>query len=185
MKIAVIGLGYVGLPLIVALSHHYECYGYDLDQTKIGELTEGTDRTGELDELGLLQLKNCSFTSNLDDIRDCNVYIVTVPTPVKTDLKPDMSYVLEASTQIGSIMKENDLVVYESTVFPGATEELCVPELEKASGLCLNKDFHVGYSPERINPGDKVNDISSIVKVVSASSASGLENVRNIYLNSL
>lgn len=170
-KICIIGLGYVGLPLAHAFSEKYPVVGFDISKWRIDELRNGYDRTLELNEE---QLKNAlkngiQFTLNADDIRDCNIYIVTVPTPIDKHKKPDLTPLIKASETIGKVLKKDDIVIYESTVYPGATEEDCVPILEKFSGLKFNTDFYCGYSPERINPGDKEHTVTKIKKVTSGS----------------
>jgi len=157
MKIAIIGLGYVGLPLAHAFSFKYDIVGFDVAQWRIDELKNGTDRTLELSKAQVKEAisNNMQFTTSLDDIKDCNIYIVTVPTPIDKNKRPDLSPLIKASESVGSVLKKDDIVIYESTVYPGATEEDCVPILEKFSNLKFNKDFFCGYSPERINPGIK------------------------------
>ena len=152
MKIAIIGLGYVGLPLAHAFSFKYDVAGFDVAQWRIDELKNGTDRTLELSEAQVKEAisNNMQFTTSLDDIKDCNIYIVTVPTPIDKNKRPDLSPLIKASESVGSVLKKDDIVIYESTVYPGATEEDCVPILEKFSNLKFNKDFFCGYSPERI-----------------------------------
>ena len=154
-KIGVVGLGYVGLPLAIEFSKKYSVKGFDVDSIRVSELNSGFDSTLELNEDELKNAQNITYSDRLDDIVDCNLYVLTVPTPIDSDKNPDVSLLLRASEMIGSIIGKNDILIYESTVYPGATEELCVPVLEKTSGLTYNKDFFVGYSPERINPGDK------------------------------
>jgi UDP-N-acetyl-D-glucosamine/UDP-N-acetyl-D-galactosamine dehydrogenase len=170
-KICVIGLGYVGLPLAHAFSDKYEVVGFDISQWRIDELSKGYDRTLELTEVQVNEaIKNgMKFSLNIDDIKDCNIYIVTVPTPIDKNKRPDLTPLIKASETIGKILKKDDIVIYESTVYPGATEEDCVPVLEKFSGLTFNKDFFCGYSPERINPGDKEHTVTKILKVTSGS----------------
>ena len=170
-KIAVIGLGYVGLPLAHAFSEKYEVVGFDIAQWRIDELNSGIDRTLELSEAQVKEAlaNNMQFTNVLDDIADCNIYIVTVPTPIDKHKKPDLTPLIKASESIGKVLKKDDIVIYESTVYPGATEEECVPVLEKFSGLTFNKDFFCGYSPERINPGDKEHTVTKILKVTAGS----------------
>ena len=170
-KIAVIGLGYVGLPLAHAFSEKYEVVGFDIAQWRIDELRSGIDRTLELstDQVNEAISNKMKFTNVLEDIRDCNIYIVTVPTPIDKHKKPDLTPLLKASESIGKVLKKDDIVIYESTVYPGATEEDCVPILEKVSGLTFNKDFFCGYSPERINPGDKEHTVTKILKVTAGS----------------
>ena len=189
-KIAIIGLGYVGLPLAVAFAGKYKVVGFDINESRINELNNGHDHTLEVEDKELksvLQGRDSGIglynTNELTEISDCNIYIVTVPTPVDKDNRPDLSPLLGASKMIGSILKKEDLVIYESTVYPGCTEEDCVPELEKASGLTFNKDFFCGYSPERINPGDKVNTLTTIKKVTSGSNPEIAIRVNDLYLS--
>ena len=169
IKLAVIGLGYVGLPLAVEFGKKREVIGFDINATRIKDLVAGHDKTLVITEGELNDAKHLNLTSKSEDLTECNFYIVTVPTPIDKDNKPDLNPLYEASKLVGSILKKNDIVVYESTVFPGATEEECVPILEKKSNLKFNKDFFVGYSPERINPGDKEHTLTKIVKVTSGS----------------
>ncbi len=178
--IAVVGLGYVGLPLAVALAEHYPTIGYDLNDTRIRALQQHQDHTREV---STVQLKNSPLllTNNCQDLARANVYIMTVPTPVDSNHTPDLSPLLAASETIGSLLKKGDVVIYESTVYPGATEGICADTLEQASGLKLNQDFYLGYSPERINPGDKVNTLQTIVKVVSGSTPETAERINQIY----
>jgi UDP-N-acetyl-D-galactosamine dehydrogenase len=170
-KIAVIGLGYVGLPLAHAFSTKYKVIGFDISQWRIDELRSGHDRTLELNETQVNEaLSNkMEFTLNIDDIKDCNIFIVTVPTPIDKNKRPDLTPLHKASETIGKVLKKGDIVIYESTVYPGATEEECVPLLEKFSNLKFNEDFFCGYSPERINPGDKEHTVTKILKVTSGS----------------
>ena len=170
-KIAVIGLGYVGLPLAHAFSEKYEVIGFDIAQWRIDELNSGIDRTLELGEAQVKEAltHGIQFTNVLENIADCNVYIVTVPTPIDKHKKPDLTPLIKASKSIGKVLKKDDIVIYESTVYPGATEEECVPVLEKFSELVFNKDFFCGYSPERINPGDKEHTVTKILKVTAGS----------------
>lgn len=171
-KIAVIGLGYVGLPLAVEFAKKYSTVGFDIAQWRVDELNAGHDRTLEVEDAYLAQInKDHGFrsTANLEDIRDCNVYIVTVPTPVDKNKRPDLTPLIKASESIGNVICKGDIVIYESTVYPGATEEDCVPVIERVSGLKFNEDFFCGYSPERINPGDKVHTVTKIKKVTSGS----------------
>ncbi|MFK7900497.1 MAG: nucleotide sugar dehydrogenase [Cyclobacteriaceae bacterium] len=169
MKIAVIGLGYVGLPLAVAFGKKRSIVGFDINQSRINDLSNGIDHTLEVDKEELKEANQLTFTNQLADIADCTIFIVTVPTPITLSKEPDLSPLLSASTAIGSVLKKGDIVIYESTVYPGCTEEVCVPVLEKESGLIYNTDFYCGYSPERINPGDKKHRISDIKKVTSGS----------------
>ena len=183
-KIAVIGLGYVGLPLAVAFGEKYETIGFDIAQSRIDELNKGHDRTLEIDDEQLLKAikdNHLSFTSKLEDISTCNIYIVTVPTPIDKHKRPDLTPLIKASESIGKVLKKDDIVIYESTVYPGATEEVCVPILEKNSGLTFNKDFFCGYSPERINPGDKKHTVKNILKVTSGSTKEIAIEVDNLY----
>jgi UDP-N-acetyl-D-glucosamine/UDP-N-acetyl-D-galactosamine dehydrogenase len=183
-KITVIGLGYVGLPLAVAFSEKYNTVGFDIAQRRISELESGIDKTLEIDNETLLSAinnHNLSFTNKLDNISDSNIYIVTVPTPIDKHKKPDFTPLIKASESIGKVLKKDDIVIYESTVYPGATEEVCVPVLEKTSGLFFNKDFFCGYSPERINPGDKKHTVKNILKVTSGSTPVIAIEVDNLY----
>ncbi len=170
-KIAVIGLGYVGLPLAHAFSKKYKVVGFDIAQWRIDELRSGHDRTLELSDEQVNEAidNGMEFTNQLEDIADCNIYIVTVPTPIDEHKRPDLTPLIKASESIGKVLKKGDIVIYESTVYPGATEEDCVPILEKFSGLKFNEDFFCGYSPERINPGDKEHTVTKILKVTSGS----------------
>ena len=180
-RIGVIGLGYVGLPLAVELSKKYNVIGFDVDKDRISDLTSGLDLTLELSYEDLVDAKNISYTDDLLEIQDCNVYIVTVPTPIDEYKQPDVKSLLKASELVGKVIKINDVVIYESTVYPGATEELCVPILEKTSDLVYNEDFFVGYSPERINPGDKEHRLTNIVKVTSGSNQEVAEYIDALY----
>lgn len=179
--IAVIGLGYVGLPLAVEFGKTFKTIGFDIDKRRIDELNKGVDETLEVDEEALRNTKFISYTNDLNQIGDCNFYIITVPTPIDKYNKPDLSPLKKASESIGKILKKGDIVVYESTVYPGATEEECVPVLEKVSGLTFNKDFFCGYSPERINPGDKEHTVSKILKVTSGSTPEIADIVNHLY----
>ncbi len=182
-RIAIIGLGYVGLPLAHAFSKKYPVKGFDIAKWRIDELRKGHDRTCELsDEQVNEAIRNgIVFTDNLDEISDCNVYIVTVPTPIDEHKRPDLTPLIKASESIGKVLKLGDIVIYESTVFPGATEEVCVPILEKTSGLKFNEDFYCGYSPERINPGDKEHTVTKILKVTSGSTPEIAEKIDKLY----
>jgi len=182
-KIAVIGLGYVGLPLAHAFSEKYDVVGFDIAQWRIDELNSGVDRTLELTEAQVKEAlaHGMKFTNVLDDIADCNVYIVTVPTPIDEHKRPDLTPLIKASESIGKVLKKDDIVIYESTVYPGATEEDCVPVLEKFSGLKFNEDFFCGYSPERINPGDKEHTVTKILKVTSGSTPEIGKKVDDLY----
>jgi len=180
-KIAVIGLGYVGLPLAVEFGKSREVIGFDINQERIDELNDGYDRTDEVDSNELQSAKQLTCTAQLDDIRDASIYIVTVPTPIDIFKKPDLTPLLSASKAVGSVLAKGDIVIYESTVYPGCTEEDCVPILEKTSGLKYNEDFFCGYSPERINPGDKVHRLPTIKKVTSGSNEKIAEQVDQLY----
>ena len=183
MKIAIIGLGYVGLPLAAAFSDKFSVVGYDLNKFRIDELNNGHDRTLELSDDDLAKsLKNgIKFTCNLDDLKDCNFFVVCVPTPVDQNNKPDLTPLISASKSVAKVLKKGDIVVYESTVYPGATEEDCVPVLESESGLKFNVDFFAGYSPERINPGDKEHTVTKIKKIVSGSTPDTLDKIDEVY----
>lgn len=179
-KISIIGLGYVGLPLAVEFAKHYEVTGFDISEARVKELRDGKDHTLEVSSKDLLSSK-IIFSSNADDIADSNFYIITVPTPVTKNKQPDLTPLLKASEAVGRYLKPNDIVIYESTVYPGCTEEDCVPILEKMSGLEFNKDFFCGYSPERINPGDKERTVTKIMKVVSGSNEVTANKVQELY----
>ena len=179
--IALIGLGYVGLPLAVEFGKHRPVIGFDINQARVTELQGGQDHTLECSPEQLKAAQHLRFSSQLDDLRDCGIFIVTVPTPVDDAHRPDLTPLVKASQTVGSVLKKGDVVIYESTVFPGATEEVCVPELEKASGLTFNQDFFCGYSPERINPGDKVNTLTTIKKITSGSTPDVAQAVDALY----
>lgn len=180
-KIAIIGLGYVGLPLAVEFSRKYSVLGFDIDHERIQELKSGYDRTQEIAEDDLKTVQGLAFSSSVQDLSAYNVFIVTVPTPIDDYKKPDLIPLLKASKTIGTVLKKGDIVIYESTVYPGCTEEDCVPVLEKESGLKFNVDFFCGYSPERINPGDKVNTLTKIKKVTSGSTPEIALLVNDLY----
>ena len=180
-NLCVTGLGYVGLPLAIELSQVFEVFGLDTDKKRIEELTKGFDRTGEISVFSYNSGSSLTFTSTLNKLKNTDVYIITVPTPVDKSNKPDLSALISASEAIGTLLRPDNIVVYESTVYPGATEEICVPILEEASGLKFNKDFFVGYSPERINPGDKSHRITDIKKVTSGSTNEAAIAVDLIY----
>jgi len=182
LKIAVLGLGYVGLPLMLALSKKFKVIGFDTSLKRIRELKAGIDRTNE-SKLDDLKKNRNAFSNSIDNIKACNVYIITVPTPINKSKKPDLRYINSACKISGSLLKKGDLVIFESTVYPGLTEEVCVPILEKISSLKYKSEFSVGYSPERINPGDKKHKISDIVKVVSGSDPQATKLVNFIYSN--
>ncbi|MFW3398968.1 Vi polysaccharide biosynthesis UDP-N-acetylglucosamine C-6 dehydrogenase TviB [Aliarcobacter butzleri] len=182
-KICVIGLGYVGLPLAHAFSAKYEVVGFDISKWRIDELSSGYDRTLELTENQVKEaIKNgMKFSLDINDIKDCNIYIVTVPTPIDKNKRPDLTPLIKASETVGKVLKKDDIVIYESTVYPGATEEDCVPVLEKFSNLKFNVDFFCGYSPERINPGDKEHTVTKILKVTSGSTPEIGKKVNELY----
>jgi UDP-N-acetyl-D-galactosamine dehydrogenase len=181
MKIAVVGLGYVGLPLALAMGQQYHVVAYDNNTQRIHELNEGFDRTHECT---IDQIRDaCLYVITEDEkmLTDCNVFIITVPTPLTADKQPDLSYLIAASTTVAKYLKKGDIVVYESTVYPGCTEEECVPVLQRGTKLVYNQDFFVGYSPERINPGDKQRPIHTIVKIISGSTPEAAEQINNLY----
>ncbi|KIM09978.1 MAG: Vi polysaccharide biosynthesis protein VipA/TviB [Sulfurovum sp. FS06-10] len=182
-KIAVIGLGYVGLPLAVEFAKQYPVVGFDIFQTRIDELNSGFDRTLELEAHEVKEaIKNgIIFSTDIEVLRECTVFIVTVPTPIDKNKRPDLTPLIKASETVGKVLKKNDIVIYESTVYPGATEEECVPVLEKFSGLKFNEDFFCGYSPERINPGDKTHTVTKILKVTSGSTPEIADKVDSLY----
>ena len=178
---AVIGLGYVGLPLAVELARLYPTVGFDIQKRRVEELRAGEDRTLEVEPDKLRGARNLAFSDDVAALRDCNVYIVTVPTPIDNAKRPDLGPILGATRTVGGVLKAGDVVVYESTVYPGVTEEVCAPVLEQLSGLKLNRDFFCGYSPERINPGDKQHGLTSIVKVTAGSTPEAADFVDALY----
>ncbi len=180
-SIAIIGLGYVGLPLAVEFSKKYTVIGFDINEKRVAALQKGEDETLQCNTIEIKDAINLSFTASLAAIKHCSIFIITVPTPVDENKSPDLKPLLKASKMIGSILKSGDLVIYESTVYPGCTEEDCVPVLAKESGLLFNHDFYVGYSPERINPGDKVNTLTKIKKVTAGSTAEIATKVDSLY----
>jgi UDP-N-acetyl-D-galactosamine dehydrogenase len=180
-KIALIGLGYVGLPLAVEFGKKREVVGFDINKNRIDQLEKGIDPTLELTKEELKASIHLSYTTNLDDLKDCSIFIVTVPTPIDKHKRPDLTSLEKSSVSVGSILKKGDIVIYESTVYPGATEEVCVPILEQESSLTFNKDFYCGYSPERINPGDKNHRIADIKKVTSGSTPEIATEVDELY----
>ena len=180
-SIAIIGLGYVGLPLAVEFGKHRQVLGFDINQARVAELQGGCDHTLECSPQELQDARHLRYSHQIDDLRDCSVFIVTVPTPVGDANRPDLTPLIKASQTVGQVLKKGDVVIYESTVYPGATEEVCVPELEKASGLKFNQDFFCGYSPERINPGDKEHRLPSIKKVTSGSTPEVADAVDALY----
>jgi UDP-N-acetyl-D-glucosamine/UDP-N-acetyl-D-galactosamine dehydrogenase len=181
LKIAIIGLGYVGLPLAVEFGKKVPVVGFDIHQKRIDELKSGNDHTLEVSPEELAQANQLSYTANLEDLKSCNFFIVTVPTPIDEFKQPDLTPLVKASTSIGQVLNKGDIVVYESTVYPGATEEVCIPVLEKISGLTYNQDFYAGYSPERINPGDKLHRVNNILKITSGSTAEIADFVDEVY----
>ena len=180
-KIAIIGLGYVGLPLAVEFSRKYSVLGFDINKERVAELKRGYDRTQEISSEDLQRVQDLQFSDELSALATCNIFIVTVPTPIDNYKKPDLGPLLKASDTVGKVLKKGDIVIYESTVYPGCTEEDCVPVLERVSGLKFNVDFFCGYSPERINPGDKVNTLTKIKKVTSGSTPAIGEFVNTLY----
>ena len=169
-KICLIGLGYVGLPLAVAFAEKFQVIGFDISSTRIQELEDGHDITLEIEDDLLASVKNnITYTANIQDTKSCNIYIVTVPTPIDKANLPDLTPLVESSKTIGTVLSKDDVVIYESTVYPGVTEDVCVPELEKSSGMKFNQDFYCGYSPERISPGDKEHTVTKILKVTAGS----------------
>ena len=181
-KIAIIGLGYVGLPLAVEFAKKYKVIGFDINQSRVRELKKNKDSTFEINKNILSSVRNnLIFTTKTNDIKKCNIYIISVPTPIDEFKKPNLNPLIEASKLVGKVIKKNDLIIYESTVYPGVTEDICVKELEKSSGLKFNKDFFCGYSPERINPGDKVNTLTNIMKVTSGSNLETANKVNDLY----
>ena len=181
IKIAVIGLGYVGLPLAVEFGKHLPVVGFDINAERISALAAGTDHTLEVSDEELTQALHLSYSSDIQALKDCNFFIVTVPTPIDDYKQPDLTPLIKASEAIGSLLKQDDIVVYESTVYPGATEEVCIPVLEKVSGLIFNQDFYAGYSPERINPGDKEHRVTNILKVTAGSTPEVADFVDEVY----
>ena len=190
VKIAVIGLGYVGLPLAVEYGKKYRVIGFDINKERVAELQRGEDKTLEADLVGMRQAVELfnstgkvglTFSSDTEELRQANTYIVTVPTPIDQFNNPDLTPLLKASEMLGKVIKKGDIIIYESTVYPGCTEEDCVPVLEKFSGLCFNQDFFCGYSPERINPGDKINTLTKIRKITSGSTPEVADKVDALY----
>ena len=181
IKIAVIGLGYVGLPLAVEFGQYRPVVGFDINESRVNELKQGIDNTREVEAEDLLAATHLTFSTKLSELSDCNFYIITVPTPIDENNAPDLKPLQSASTAVGKVIKKGDIVVYESTVYPGATEEVCIPIIEKESGLIFNKDFYAGYSPERINPGDKVNTLTKITKITSGSTPEAADLIDSLY----
>ncbi|MGA6102011.1 Vi polysaccharide biosynthesis UDP-N-acetylglucosamine C-6 dehydrogenase TviB [Psychrobacter pocilloporae] len=181
IKIAVIGLGYVGLPLAVEFGKNHSVIGFDINAERISALNTGIDHTLEVGEEELAEATHLRYSSDINELKDCNFFIVTVPTPIDDYKQPDLTPLIKASEAIGSLIKQNDIVVYESTVYPGATEEVCIPVLEQVSGLTFNQDFYAGYSPERINPGDKEHRVTNILKVTAGSTPEVADLVDEVY----
>ncbi len=179
--VAILGLGYVGLPLAVAFGNHFKTIGFDINETRVQELNTGQDRTREVDEQTLQASTQLTLTATPDDLREANFFIVTVPTPIDDSKRPDLTPLINASTMLGHIIKHGDIVVYESTVYPGATEEVCKPLLETHSGLTHGQDFYLGYSPERINPGDKAHRVTDIIKVTSGCCNYAAQEINDVY----
>ena len=180
-KVAVIGLGYVGLPLAVAFAEFFPVVGFDTNQKRVSDLSSGDDSTLEVEKKDLVSATNLILSANEEDLYDCNIYIITVPTPVNKYKQPDLGPIELASKMIGKIISEGDIVIYESTVYPGATEEICVPILEDQSKLKFNENFFCGYSPERINPGDKTHRLTDIIKITSGSTPEIANKVDSLY----
>lgn len=181
IRLGVIGLGYVGLPLAVEFGKHYPTIGFDINVSRITELREGYDRNLEVNEVELAEAIQLNYTNKLEDLTACNTYIVTVPTPIDKHNCPDLTLLLKASESLGKVIKKGDVVIYESTVYPGATEEDCIPVIERISGLKFNEDFFAGYSPERINPGDKEHRFTTITKITSGSTPEAADFVDALY----
>jgi UDP-N-acetyl-D-glucosamine/UDP-N-acetyl-D-galactosamine dehydrogenase len=181
VRVGIVGLGYVGLPLAVYMARHFPVTGFDVNQARVNELAGARDRTDEVTDEEFAAARDLTFTTSANALKDCNFYIVTVPTPIDQAKRPDLSALMRASETVGRALSLGDVVVYESTVYPGATEEVCVPILAAASGLVFNRDFFVGYSPERINPGDQQHRLPSIVKVTSGSTSEAAELVDQVY----
>lgn len=180
-KLAIIGLGYVGLPLAVEFGKHYQTLGFDINQARVAELKNGTDHTLEVSSEELASASKLQFSHQLEDLKSANIYIVTVPTPIDEHRRPDLTPLIKASETLGKVIKPGDIVIYESTVYPGATEEDCIPVIERVSGLKYNSDFYAGYSPERINPGDKEHRVTTIKKVTSGSTPAIAATVDALY----
>lgn len=181
LKIGIIGLGYVGLPLAVEFGKKFPVLGFDINQGRIAQLQSGHDSTLEVSDEELKDSPQLSFSSAVADLESCNVYIVTVPTPIDAHKQPDLTPLIKASEMLGKVVKKGDIIIYESTVYPGATEEACLPVVERVSGLVFNQDFFAGYSPERINPGDKEHRVTNILKVTSGSNPEIAEKVDQLY----
>ena len=187
IKIGFIGLGYAGFPMACLFSRRYKVVGFDLSESRIAELKSAFDHCGDVNSQAIQEMvmRGGEFTSNLEDLRPCNFYVIVVPTPVDKNFRPDISYIKAASYEVGSVLNKGDIVVFESTVYPGATEEICVPAIEAASGLKYNEDFYVGYSPERINPGDRLHTPDNVVKVTSGSTPEAAAFIDKVYASVL
>lgn len=180
-KLAIVGLGYVGLPLAVEFGKKMPVVGFDINEPRVKQLMSGSDSTLEVNDEELKEAVQLQYTSAVDELETCNVYIVTVPTPIDKSKNPDLTPLIKASAMLGTVVSKGDVIIYESTVYPGATEEICIPEVEKASGLKFNQDFYAGYSPERINPGDKEHRVTNILKVTSGSTPEIADYVDSLY----
>ena len=180
-KIAIIGLGYVGIPLAVEFGKSIKTIGFDIDKSRIAELKSGFDRTLEMSKEDLFSSKKLEYTTNINDTKNCNIYIITVPTPINSKNQPDLTPLIKSSESVGTVLKKDDIVIYESTVYPGVTEDECVPILESVSGLKFNVDFYCGYSPERINPGDKEKTLTKILKITSGSTPEISDFIDDLY----
>ncbi|WP_065979539.1 nucleotide sugar dehydrogenase [Pseudoalteromonas lipolytica] len=181
LKIGIIGLGYVGLPLAVEFGKKYQTLGFDINQNRVSQLIAGHDATLEVSDIELKESTNLNYSHNVADLELCNVYIVTVPTPIDEHKQPDLTPLVKASDMLGKVVKKGDIIIYESTVYPGATEEVCLPVVEQVSGLTFNQDFFAGYSPERINPGDKERRVTNILKVTSGSTPEIADLIDQLY----
>ncbi len=181
VKLGIIGLGYVGLPLAVEFGKKYPTLGFDINTKRVGELKQGHDFTLEVSSEELADSEFISYSADVDDLKNCNIYIVTVPTPIDKHKRPDLTPLVKASAMLAKVINKGDIVIYESTVYPGATEEVCLPEVERHSGLVFNQDFYAGYSPERINPGDKEHRVTNILKVTSGSTPKIAEFIDSLY----
>ena len=180
-KIAVIGLGYVGLPLAIEFGKQFLCKGFDVASKRIGELKSGTDSTGEVDTTEFAKSEMLSYTNDVRELEGSDVFVIAVPTPIDSNNRPDLTAIKNASAAVGEILMKGAVVIFESTVFPGATEEICIPIIEKTAGMTLNEDFFAGYSPERINPGDKDHSLTNVIKVTSGATPETLKFVDALY----
>ena len=180
-KICIIGLGYVGLPLAIEFGKYFDVIGFDINKTRVSQLTNSIDVTKEVEPQELQSSQRIKFTDNIDDLTDCRVYIVTVPTPITETFEPDLSPITSATDLVANVIQRDDFVIYESTVYPGLTEEYCAPLIEKVTGLVANIDFHIGYSPERINPGDYKNRLPNIIKITSGGTKYSAQAIDKLY----